>query len=193
MRDQSLDLQLDAFLREGIREKRIYTDKASGFSAKRPGLLECLKAMDAGDVLCVWKLDRLGRSVPELLKTVERLRERGIELRSLTQAIDTTTPMGKMFFYMTAAFAEIERDLIVERTLAGQAAARERGVVFGRKSVMTPVISGLVAELLRAGRPVAKIAEELTASGMPVGISTIYKYRDSLLAEAADIEEASGK
>jgi len=188
LRDQSLDLQLDAFDREGIRKERIYSDKASGLSTKRAGLTACLRAMRKGDVLCVWKLDRLGRSVPELIKTVEALRERGIEVRSLTQPIDTTNPLGKMFFYMTAAFAEMERDLIVERTLAGQAAARDRGVKFGRKSVMSPEVTVRVRELLIAGKKPPAISKALASIGIKIGSSTIYKYQEALLA-GADLDE----
>lgn len=191
LRDQNLDLQRDAFRREGIKERFMFFDKASGASLKRPGLLNCLKAMTRGDVLCVWKLDRLGRSLPELIATVNRLRERGIELRSLTQPFDTTTPMGKMFFHMVAAFAEFERDMIIERTLAGQAAARERGVVFGRKPVMTPEIAAAVMQRLREGKKPPQITKELAALGLKIGSSTIYKYQASLLAgtDAADLED----
>ena len=132
---QLLDLQKDALLAAGIKEDRIYHDLASGRFDDRPGLLSCIKALQPGNTLVVWKLDRLGRSLKHLVNTVEDLKERGVGFRVLTgqgAQIDTTTPQGKLVFGMFAALAEFERELIIERTKAGLAAARARGRLGGR-------------------------------------------------------------
>lgn len=128
--DQNLDLQKDALQAAGC--ERIWTDTASGATTARPGLDAALAACRAGDVLVVWKLDRLGRSLPHLVDTVHELVARGIGFRSLHEQIDTTTSGGKLIFHIFAALAEFERDLIRERTNAGLAAARARGRVGGR-------------------------------------------------------------
>lgn len=131
--DQSLDLQTDALKEAGC--KRLFSDKASGSKAERPGLEEALAfARDnQGDTLVVWKLDRLGRSLPHLIEAVKKLDERGIGFKSLKENIDTTTSTGKLVFHVFAALAEFERDVIRERTKAGLAAARARGRKGGRK------------------------------------------------------------
>ena len=137
---QSLDLQRDALSAAGVAEAQLYEDRASGARDDRPGLEACLRALRAGDVLVVWKLDRLGRTLAHLVTTVRDLSERGIGLRVLTgqgAEIDTTTPAGRMIFGIFATLAEFERDLIRERTLAGLAAARARGRKGGRKFALT--------------------------------------------------------
>lgn len=131
--DQMLDLQLDALIKAGVETDRIYEEQVSGVKTRRPQLAECLRSLREGDVLVVWRLDRLGRSVPELIKIMEDLQSRDIGFRSLSEAIDTTTAAGKMIFHMLAAFAEFERNLISERTKAGLKAARARGHRGGRK------------------------------------------------------------
>ncbi len=128
--DQTLALQQDALLKGGC--ERIFTDTASGAKADRPGLEEALAYVRAGDTLVVWKLDRLGRSLPHLIETITRLQERGIGFKSLTEQIDTTTSGGKLIFHVFAALAEFERDVIRERTKAGLTAARARGRRGGR-------------------------------------------------------------
>jgi DNA invertase Pin-like site-specific DNA recombinase len=128
--DQNLDLQEDALKRAGC--ERLHTDTLSGAKAQRPGLDGCLKDLRRGDTLVVWKLDRLGRSLPHLIETVKALEERGIGFKSLQENIDTTTPGGKLVFHVFAALAEFERDLIRERTNAGLQAARSRGRTGGR-------------------------------------------------------------
>lgn len=120
--DQDPALQHNALAAAGA--ERVWTDTASGARADRPGLTDLLAYARSGDVLTVWKLDRLGRSLPHLLATVEHLAAEGIELRSLTEGIDTTTPGGRLVFHTLAAVAEFERDLGRERTRAGLAAAR---------------------------------------------------------------------
>ena len=134
--DQELDLQLDALRDAGCSDELIFVDKASGAKTDRPGLEECLSSLCDGDVLLVWRLDRLGRSTKHLVSIVEDLRERGIGFRSLSDgAIDTTTASGELIFGIFAALAQFERSLIVERTKAGLAAARTRGRKGGRPKV----------------------------------------------------------
>ncbi len=128
---QSLDLQKDALLAADVPDDQIYSDQASGKKDDRPGLEACLKALRSGDVLAIWKLDRLGRSLHHLVKTVTTLSDRGIGLKVLTgqgAQIDTTTAAGRLSFGIFAALAEFESELIRERTMAGLQAARARGL-----------------------------------------------------------------
>jgi DNA invertase Pin-like site-specific DNA recombinase len=138
---QALAPQKDVLLAAGVGPGHLYEDRASGKRDDRPGLAACLKALRRGDVLVVWKLDRLGRDLRHLVNLVQELAERGAGLKVLTgqgAAIDTTTPAGKLAFGIFAAIAEFERELIVERTKAGLAAARARGRRGGRPYKMTP-------------------------------------------------------
>jgi DNA invertase Pin-like site-specific DNA recombinase len=128
--DQSLDLQLDALGKAGC--EKIYQEKISGMKEDRPQLIELLNFAREGDILVVYKLDRLGRSTKRLIEWSEELQERGIELVSIRDSIDTTTAVGKAMFKMLAVLAEMERDLISERTRAGLESARARGRVGGR-------------------------------------------------------------
>src|SRR3954452_6335971 len=128
--DQTLDLQLDALKKEGCA--KIFTDTASGAKAERKGLEEAVSYVRAGDTIAVWRLDRLGRSLPHLIETIGALEARNIGFKSLTESIDTTTSGGKLVFHIFGALAEFERNLIRERTSAGLQAARERGRKGGR-------------------------------------------------------------
>jgi DNA invertase Pin-like site-specific DNA recombinase len=128
--EQTLDLQQDALQAAGC--ERLFTDVLSGTKESRPGLDEALSYVRKGDTLVVWRLDRLGRSLKHLIAVVTALEERGVGFKSLTEAIDTTTPGGKLIFHVFGALAEFERDLIQERTHAGLRAARARGRVGGR-------------------------------------------------------------
>ncbi|MEZ5850423.1 MAG: recombinase family protein [Hyphomicrobiaceae bacterium] len=149
--DQSTDLQRDALIAAGVDERNIYLDKASGKRDDRPGLEACLRALREGDVLVVWKLDRLGRSLRHLVTTVQDLVERRIGFRVLTGQganIDTSTASGKLIFGIFAALAEFERELIAERTRAGLAAAKARGRKGGRKPKLSPTtLAGVRARL----------------------------------------------
>jgi DNA invertase Pin-like site-specific DNA recombinase len=175
---QSLDLQSDALIAAGVGADRIYEDHASGAHDTRPGLKACLQSMREGDVLVVWKLDRLGRSLPHLVNMVRDLSDRGIGLRVLTgqgAEIDTTTVAGRMIFGIFATLAEFERDLIRERTMAGLAAARARGRKGGRKFVLTKAqVRLLQAAMANRDTSVAALAAELGVK--PV---TLYRYVDA--------------
>lgn len=129
--DQNLDLQKDALEKVGC--EKIFVDEISGTVAKREGLEKAKEILRKGDVLIVWRLDRLGRSIRDLIDWVTRLEEEGIGFKSLQESIDTTTSSGKLVFHIFAALAEFERNLIRERTNAGLAAARARGKLGGRK------------------------------------------------------------
>ncbi|MBD7965380.1 recombinase family protein [Fictibacillus norfolkensis] len=131
--DQNLDVQLDALHKAGC--ERIYTEKASGKRDDRPELTRCLDSLRKGDTLVIYKLDRLGRSTFKLLELTKGFEDAGIDLVSIRDGIDTTTPVGRFFFRTMASIAELERDIIVERTQAGLQAARSRGRVGGRPPV----------------------------------------------------------
>ena len=129
-------MQVDALQAQGCQDALIFVDKASGAQADRPGLTQCLETLQAGDLLLVWRLDRLGRSMVHLVTLVEELQERGIGFRSICDgAIDTTTASGELVFNIFSALAQFERRLIQERTRAGLAAARARGRLGGRPSL----------------------------------------------------------
>ena len=166
--DQNLDLQKTALFRAECEQ--IFEDTASGKNARRPGLRRALRRLKPGDVLVVWKLDRLGRSMRHLVVLVEELRERGINFRSLTDSIDTSTPMGRFFFHVMGALAEMERELIVERTKAGLEAARAQGRIGGRRPKLTPEQWAQAGRLIASGVPRQKVAIIYD-----VGISTLYK------------------
>jgi len=162
---QTTDLQRDALLSEGVKEESIYQDYASGKSDGRPGLTNCLKALREGDILIVWKLDRLGRDLHHLVNTVHDLTARGIGLKVLTghgAAVDTTTAAGKLVFGIFAALSEFEREMIKERTLAGMASARARGRKGGRPYKMTPAKLRLaMASLGQLETKIKPLCEEL--------------------------------
>src|SRR6266498_5966285 len=128
--DQNLELQKDALENAGCT--KMFTDTISGATTERPGLREALGFVRPGDILVVWKLDRLGRTLKQLIELVNDLQQRGIGFKSLTENIDTTSPGGKLIFHIFGSLAEFERDLIRERTRAGLAAARARGRIGGR-------------------------------------------------------------
>jgi DNA invertase Pin-like site-specific DNA recombinase len=129
--EQNLDMQIQALLRAGVHADNIHTDKVSALALKRPGLQLALKDAVEGDVIVVWKLDRFGRSVRDVLNRIEELEDRGVGFRSLTETFDTTTPMGLMILTMLAGFAQFERDMTAARTKAGIARAKENGKTFG--------------------------------------------------------------
>ena len=168
--DQHLDLQRDALTRAGC--SAIYEEAASGKSAARPELEQCRKALRAGDTLVVWRLDRLGRSLPDLVQIVADLERQGVGFESLTEKIETGSAAGKLIFHVFAALAEFERGLIRERTQAGLAAARARGRVGGRKPKLDDQQVREIKALLRD--PDIQVADVARRYG--VSRTTIYKH-----------------
>jgi DNA invertase Pin-like site-specific DNA recombinase len=154
---QVLDLQRDAFLAAGVDERHLFEDRASGSRGERAGLGKALAFIRPGDCLVVWKLDRLGRSLPHLLSTVTGLKERGVAFRSLTEQIDTTTPQGELLFHIFGALAQFERALIQERVQAGLAAARRRGRRGGRPVAIDAEKLGAVITALEGGASKAAV------------------------------------
>ncbi|WP_163836109.1 recombinase family protein [Spartinivicinus ruber] len=134
---QNTDLQRDALLAAGVDERFLFEDHASGVKDDRPGLSKALAFVNPGDVLIVWKLDRLGRSLSHLLTIINTLQERKVSFRSLTEGMDTTTASGELLFQVFGALAQYERSLIRERVIAGLAAAKRRGRVGGRPLAIT--------------------------------------------------------
>src|SRR3954453_1896424 len=143
--DQTLDLQRDALTKAGC--SKIFTDTASGAQTEREGLTEVLAYVRAGDTLVVWKLDRLGRSLRDLIARITELQNRQIGFKSLTEQIDTTTSGGKLIFHIFGSLAEFERDIIRERTQAGLVAARARGKRGGRRPTLKPKEIAIVRKL----------------------------------------------
>jgi DNA invertase Pin-like site-specific DNA recombinase len=169
-RDQNHDLQLDALLEAGCT--RVFEEKLSAANRDRPQLQAALDYVRAGDTLVVWKLDRLARSLKQLIETVEMLSERDIGFRSLTENIDTTSSGGRLIFHVFGALAEFERSIIRERTTAGLVAARARGRVGGRPRSLSEEDIHIAKALLRDGKlTIAEIAERLD-----VVPSTLYKH-----------------
>lgn len=135
--EQTLDLQIDALIKAGCTSEDIYTEKVSAAASERVELAKLLSYARKGDTIVVWRLDRLGRNLKQLIEIVNDLEERGVGLKSLTEEINTTTSGGKLIFHMFGALAEFERNIIRERTLAGLSAARARGRVGGRPHKMS--------------------------------------------------------
>lgn len=171
--EQNLDLQRDG-LERAVCEK-IYDDVCSGRATDRPGLAKALEIARAGDALVVWKLDRIGRSLPHVVGLMNDLQQRGVGLKVLTGDMDTTTTTGRLVFGIFATLAEFERDLIHERTMAGLAAARARGRAGGRPRVMTrkklKVAMAMMADRDNAARDIA--------AELGISLSTLYAYVDA--------------
>ena len=179
--EQDLTLQLDALREAGC--ERTFTDKASGTKANRAGLAEALSHARAGDVVVVWKLDRLGRTMKGLVDLAAELAERGIGFRSLTDGIDTAGTAGKLVFHIMAAMAEMERDLNRERTTAALVVARREGRVGGRKTVMTPKRLEAARKLLAGGMTVREVAPAIGVS-----VPTLYRHFPAPVQEAMNTE-----
>ena len=160
--DQNPDLQLAALKQTGC--KRVFADKATGAHVQRPELAKCLKTFTKGDTLVVWKLNRLGRSLRDLIGLLDDLEARGVSFRSLTEAINTTPPTGRAMWQMVGILAELERSLIQERTKAGRAAAVARGVRMGRKPNLSPQQVAHVRKLIEQGERHDTVAQSLNVS-----------------------------
>ncbi|MEM1289432.1 MAG: recombinase family protein [Pseudomonadota bacterium] len=176
--DQKPQLQLDALTAVGC--EKIFEEKASGAQRDRPQLQAAIDYMRNGDTLVVWKLDRLARSIKQLIETVERLEERGIGFQSITEAIDTTTSGGRLVFHIFAALAEFERSIIRERTMAGLASAKARGKLGGRP----PALSAEDLTHARAMLADPDITVAQVAKRLGVAPSTLYRHLPSARSNA---------
>ena len=184
--DQDLTLQIDALTQHGILKSNIFTDKLSGARSDRPGLSKCLDALQRGDVLVVWRLDRLGRSMRHLITLVEDLRARGVGFRSLNEgAIDTTNASGELIFNIFSALAQFERRLIQERTKAGLAAARARGRHGGRPRIDSEQAKVRAAKKLSGDK---SISIDDICRTLKISRSTYYRY---LSMDQGDTEDRS--
>ena len=171
---QDLDLQLDALEKYGVERKLIFTDKASGASHDRAGLDACFRQLRSGDVLLVWRLDRLGRSVRHLVTLIDQLKELGVGFRSVCDgAIDTTTPSGELIFHVFSALAQFERRLIQERTKAGIAAAQARGRKGGRPPMNGNEPKVVLAKKLYRDKTIS--LDDICAT-LKMSKSTLYRY-----------------
>lgn len=176
--DQDASLQVDALKQAGC--KLIFTDTASGSKASRPELDRMIEHLREGDVVVVWRLDRLGRSLKNLIELVAIFDERGVGFRSLTESIDTTTTGGRLVFHVFAALAQFERELIVERTNAGLAAARARGRVGGRPKALDDKGVATAQKLYRSN----EYSVPEIASMLGVSPATVYRNLDRSLTSA---------
>lgn len=168
--DQSLDLQKDALSKAGC--EKIFEDKISGAKSQRPGLNTLLEFARVDDTIVVWRLDRLGRSMKDLISLVSVLDEKGIQLASLNESIDTSTSSGKLFFHIFGAIAEFEKNLIIDRTRAGLAAARARGRKGGRPKSLDQSKRDLAVKLYHERDKAVKEICQLMGVSKP----TLYKY-----------------
>ena len=172
--DQDVSLQLDALGKAGCNADDVFVDTASGAKTDRPGLEECTAALKPGDVLLVWRLDRLGRSMPHLVSLIDELRNRGVGFRSIQDgAIDTTTASGELVFNIFATLAQFERRLIQERTRAGLEAARVRGRIGGRKPINADDPRVRMAQAMSSNRSMS-ISDICRTLGL--SRSTYYRY-----------------
>jgi DNA invertase Pin-like site-specific DNA recombinase len=187
---QDLDLQLDALQKYGVAKELIFTDKASGATRDRPGLDTCFHELHHGDVLLVWRLDRLGRSVRHLVTLIDQLQEMGVGFRSVCDgAIDTTTPSGELIFHVFSALAQFERRLIQERTKAGIAAARARGRKGGRPPMQPNEPKVVLANKLYCDKTVS--LDDICAT-LKMSRSTLYRYVAMNPGEGVDCERRFG-
>lgn len=154
---QTTDLQKDALLKAGVDPRHIFEDHKSAMIDDRKGLLKALESMHSGDCLVVWKLDRLGRSLPHLLDIIKTLKDRGIGFKSLTENMDTTTPQGELFFHIFGALSQYERSLVRERIMAGLEAAHKRGRKGGRPKKLDGETFQYILQALESGQSKASI------------------------------------
>ncbi|MBG6240440.1 MAG: recombinase family protein [Candidatus Symbiopectobacterium sp. Clec_Harlan] len=167
--DQNTDLQQKSLICANCEQ--IFEDKISGKTDQRPGLKRALNCLKSGDTLVVWKLDRLGRSIKHLITLISKLEDEGIHFHSLTDTIDTSTSAGRFFFHVMSALAQMERELIVERTQAGLAAARSRGRIGGRPCSLSSAQQEQAKKLLESGH-----SRKQLALLYGVSLASIYKY-----------------
>ena len=178
--DQNPELQLDALKTNGCA--KLFVERASGAKEERPQLLAALDYLRPGDTLVVWKLDRLARSMKQLIETVDELKARGIGFRSLTEAIDATTAAGELFFHIFGALAQFERSVIRERTNAGLKAALARGRKGGRRPKVKPDDIRAALALLRD----PQISVRGAAKRLGISVSTLYRHAPGLRARVGE-------
>lgn len=154
---QSTDLQRDALMSTGVDERHIFEDKASGSKDDRVGLAQALEYVKEGDVLVVWKLDRLGRSLPHLIEIISYLKSKSVGFKSLTEGMDTSSPSGELLFHVFGALAQFERSLIQERVNAGLEAARKRGRIGGRPRIISQEKMDAILKALNSGMSKAAV------------------------------------
>lgn len=162
--DQTPQLQVDALIDAGVDIRHLYEEKISGSTLNRPKLKEALEFLKEGDILVVWKLDRLGRSLQDLIGIIEDLKKRGIGFKSLTEGIDTTNSGGMLIFHIFGSLAQFGRELTRERTLAGLEAAKRQGRTGGRPRSLNDEQRETLKELLEQGKGVSYIARTLNTS-----------------------------
>lgn len=167
--EQNLDLQITALNDVGCT--KIYEDQKSGNVFNRPGLQMTLEVLREGDTLVIWRLDRLGRSVRNLVDLINQLEEKGIHFKSISDNVDTSTPSGRFFFHIMASLSQMERELLQERTKAGLDAARAKGRIGGRKRLMTQSKIESAKKLLKSGTPAKEVAKNLGVS-----VPTLYRW-----------------
>lgn len=167
--DQNLELQFSAL--DEIGCEKIYNDKLSGARISRPGLQQALGELRKGDTLVVWKLDRLGHTVKGFIDLINQLHEKEIHFKSITDSVDTSSPSGRFFFQMMASLAQMERELMIERTKTGLASARAQGRIGGRKRKMTKSKIDSARKLLASG-----ISPKDVARNLGVSIPTLYRW-----------------
>ena len=183
--EQNLDMQTDALARAGVHPDNIYVEKVSGVYRRRPGRDLALKACRPGDTFVVYKLDRVGRNARDLLAFIDRVEAAGVKFRSLSETIDTGTPMGRVVFLMLAAFAQFERDVIAERTKRGMDSAKARGQKFGAPEKVTPEVEAEVEKMVAADWPMSHIAAKVG-----VHVNTLRKrFRAERLQDIRDAAE----
>lgn len=192
--DQNPDMQIDALKKYGVPEDMIFVDRMSGASMKRPEFTKALKlARHEGTEFVVWKLDRLGRTIRGIIDTMQLIDERGVHMVSLTERFDISTPFGRAILHFLAVFAQLERDLIRERTMAGLKRAKERGGAHGRPKSMTPEREAKADKMLRDGERGATVWREVKAMPGP-GLSRAAYYAWQQLWDvenpADDIEDS---
>lgn len=167
--DQTVSLQIDALIEAGC--EKVFEEVASGARSDRPVLEETIQFLRSGDTLVAYKLDRVARSLPHLIKIMDQLNASGIAFQSISEEINTSTPSGKLIFHIFGAISEFERDLIQERTMAGLKAARKRGRVGGRPRIMTNEKIKAAQKLLSSGTPAKDVASMLSIS-----LPTLYRW-----------------
>ncbi len=188
--DQNLDLQLDALFKAGCSTDKTYKDTISSAKELRPELEKALDQLRTGDTLVVWRLDRLGRSLQELITLVDGIRAKGADFKSVTENIDTTTPGGKLIFHVFAALAEYERGIIRERTKAGLQAARARGRFGGRPTIQSRDPQKIALARRLYADPTTTVSE--ICATLHIGKSTLYRYlRDERVVSSTHQRQAA--